>query len=135
MINPRIGVGTDVHAFDPDQACWVAGLHWPGEPGLAKSGWKASPIRPQSSHPWHWARRSSTVALVETNIAPSTALKVVDVTGLLVVPGLIDIHAHMFYGTNPDNSLRDSYLAVAPDAFVLATTRAAYLSKKSGVNL
>jgi 2-C-methyl-D-erythritol 2,4-cyclodiphosphate synthase len=35
VINPRIGVGTDVHAFDPDQACWVAGLHWAGEPGLA----------------------------------------------------------------------------------------------------
>jgi 2-C-methyl-D-erythritol 2,4-cyclodiphosphate synthase len=35
MISPRVGVGTDVHAFDPTQACWVAGLHWPGEPGLA----------------------------------------------------------------------------------------------------
>ena len=35
MIFPRIGVGTDVHAFDPDRACWVAGLNWPGEPGLA----------------------------------------------------------------------------------------------------
>ena len=35
MISPRIGIGTDVHAFDPGQACWVAGLHWPGESGLA----------------------------------------------------------------------------------------------------
>ena len=34
MINPRIGVGTDVHAFAPDQPCWVAGLLWDG-PGLA----------------------------------------------------------------------------------------------------
>jgi len=32
---PRVGVGTDVHAFDPDRPCWVAGLLWPGEPGLA----------------------------------------------------------------------------------------------------
>lgn len=32
---PRVGVGTDVHAYGPDRACWVAGLYWPGEPGLA----------------------------------------------------------------------------------------------------
>ncbi|WP_433827551.1 2-C-methyl-D-erythritol 2,4-cyclodiphosphate synthase [Actinoplanes sp. CA-015351] len=35
MIVPRVGVGTDVHAFDADRPCWVAGLRWPGEPGLA----------------------------------------------------------------------------------------------------
>src|SRR4029450_7894273 len=35
VINPRVGVGTDVHAFEPGQACWVAGLFWDGEPGLA----------------------------------------------------------------------------------------------------
>jgi 2-C-methyl-D-erythritol 2,4-cyclodiphosphate synthase len=33
--SPRIGIGTDVHAFDAGQVCWVAGLRWPGEPGLA----------------------------------------------------------------------------------------------------
>lgn len=35
---PRIGVGTDVHAFaDPSagRELWMAGLHWPGENGLA----------------------------------------------------------------------------------------------------
>ena len=35
MISLRVGVGTDVHAFDPDRPCWVAGLLWDGEPGLA----------------------------------------------------------------------------------------------------
>jgi 2-C-methyl-D-erythritol 2,4-cyclodiphosphate synthase len=35
VINSRIGIGTDVHAFDPAAPCWVAGLFWPDEPGLA----------------------------------------------------------------------------------------------------
>lgn len=30
-----VGIGTDVHAFDPERPCWVAGLLWPGVPGLA----------------------------------------------------------------------------------------------------
>jgi 2-C-methyl-D-erythritol 4-phosphate cytidylyltransferase/2-C-methyl-D-erythritol 2,4-cyclodiphosphate synthase len=32
---PRIGFGSDTHAFDPDAELWLAGLHWPGEAGLA----------------------------------------------------------------------------------------------------
>ncbi|WP_375163639.1 2-C-methyl-D-erythritol 4-phosphate cytidylyltransferase [Herbiconiux moechotypicola] len=32
---PRTGVGIDAHSFDPEAPLWVAGLHWPGEPGLA----------------------------------------------------------------------------------------------------
>ena len=35
MIVPRVGVGTDVHAFADDRPCWVAGLLWPDERGLA----------------------------------------------------------------------------------------------------
>ena len=35
MIIPRVGVGTDVHAFGEGRECWVAGLHWPDVPGLA----------------------------------------------------------------------------------------------------
>jgi 2-C-methyl-D-erythritol 4-phosphate cytidylyltransferase/2-C-methyl-D-erythritol 2,4-cyclodiphosphate synthase len=30
-----VGIGTDVHAFDPGSPAWVAGLFWPGEVGLA----------------------------------------------------------------------------------------------------
>jgi 2-C-methyl-D-erythritol 4-phosphate cytidylyltransferase/2-C-methyl-D-erythritol 2,4-cyclodiphosphate synthase len=32
---PRIGLGTDTHAFDPAAELWLAGLHWPDEPGLS----------------------------------------------------------------------------------------------------
>lgn len=35
MIVPRVGVGTDVHAFEAGRDCWVAGLRWPGIDGLA----------------------------------------------------------------------------------------------------
>jgi 2-C-methyl-D-erythritol 4-phosphate cytidylyltransferase/2-C-methyl-D-erythritol 2,4-cyclodiphosphate synthase len=31
----RTGIGTDVHAFDDSSELWLAGLHWPGERGLA----------------------------------------------------------------------------------------------------
>ena len=36
QISPRTGIGGDVHAFaaDPARELWVAGLLWPGEPGL-----------------------------------------------------------------------------------------------------
>lgn len=31
---PRVGVGTDIHAFGAERPLWLAGLLWPGERGL-----------------------------------------------------------------------------------------------------
>ena len=32
---PRVGTGVDVHPFEQGRDCWVAGLLWAGETGLA----------------------------------------------------------------------------------------------------
>lgn len=31
----RVGSGFDVHAYDPEAPLWLAGIEWPGEPGLS----------------------------------------------------------------------------------------------------
>lgn len=31
----RVGTGFDTHAFDPESPLWLAGIEWPGEPGLS----------------------------------------------------------------------------------------------------
>ncbi|WP_433499533.1 2-C-methyl-D-erythritol 2,4-cyclodiphosphate synthase [Sphaerimonospora sp. CA-214678] len=35
MTLPRVGVGVDVHPFASGRELYLAGLHWPGETGLA----------------------------------------------------------------------------------------------------
>ncbi|WP_194924119.1 2-C-methyl-D-erythritol 2,4-cyclodiphosphate synthase [Catenulispora pinisilvae] len=32
---PLVGIGVDVHAFEEGRELWIAGLHWPGQTGLA----------------------------------------------------------------------------------------------------
>jgi dihydroorotase len=57
------------------------------------------------------------VMLVQKNIDPSLAKQVVNARGLLVVPGLIDMHSHHFFGVEHDMYLRNSYYANPPDGF------------------
>lgn len=57
------------------------------------------------------------IALVAKNIDPKQGIQVVDAKGMYVTPGLIDIHTHNFYGTQPDHQYEDGNLAVAPDGF------------------
>jgi dihydroorotase len=56
------------------------------------------------------------IAEVAADIDPSRAARVADAKGLYVVPGLIDIHAHVFYGTQDDAYLSGGPTAVQPDA-------------------
>ncbi len=56
------------------------------------------------------------IALVAANVAPQRARAVADATGLYVTPGLIDIHAHVFWGHDEESQYSDGYSAVQPDS-------------------
>jgi dihydroorotase len=56
------------------------------------------------------------VTQVAANITPAPGMQVIDAAGLYVVPGLIDIHAHVFFGTEKDAYLSNADTAVQPDA-------------------
>jgi dihydroorotase len=56
------------------------------------------------------------IARVAANIDPALARRVVDAGGMMVVPGLIDMHAHVFFGTEKDAYLSNADTAVMPDS-------------------
>jgi dihydroorotase len=62
------------------------------------------------------ALRDGKVAAVAPGIDPSKALKAVDVAGLYVTPGLIDIHVHVYAGTGERRSYAGDN-SVYPDGF------------------
>jgi dihydroorotase len=57
------------------------------------------------------------IALVSKNIDPKQGVQIVDAQGMYVTPGLIDIHTHDFYGTQPDHQYEDGNLGISPDGF------------------
>src|SRR5262245_43500801 len=63
------------------------------------------------------AIKDGRIAAVGANIAAASALKAVDVTGMLVTPGLIDLHAHVYRPTVALNGFRADNNAVYPDGF------------------
>jgi dihydroorotase len=61
---------------------------------------------------------AGTIAAVAPRLDPADALKVVDVSGLYVTPGLIDIHTHVYAGTGEKGSYAGDN-SVFPDGFTL----------------
>jgi dihydroorotase len=57
------------------------------------------------------------ISQVAENIPAAEAKKVVDVTGLYVTPGIIDMHVHVFEGNDPIAYLANGHHAVKPDEF------------------
>ncbi|HLT81474.1 MAG TPA: amidohydrolase/deacetylase family metallohydrolase [Cyclobacteriaceae bacterium] len=64
------------------------------------------------------AIRDEKIVLVAPSI-DQPATQVIDASGMYVVPGLIDIHGHHFFGTEPDRYLSNGFSALPPDGFTL----------------
>jgi len=64
--------------------------------------------------------RDGKIAAVAPSINPAQAAKTIDVTGLYVTPGLVDIHVHAFYSTGVPNAWAGDE-SIQPDAFSFRT--------------
>src|SRR5437868_9551544 len=62
------------------------------------------------------AVKDGKIAQVSNDIPAAESKKIIDATGLYVVPGLIDIHTHVFVGSKPD-TFADGIYSVSPDDF------------------
>jgi dihydroorotase len=57
------------------------------------------------------------IAAIAQNIDPKLGKQVIDVSGKYVTPGLIDIHGHVFAGTDPDGQLENGFASLPADGF------------------
>jgi len=57
------------------------------------------------------------IAQVASDIPVKGAKLVVDASGLFVTPGLIDMHVHVFQGTEPDAYIANGLTSLPPDGF------------------
>src|SRR6202521_3603934 len=64
------------------------------------------------------AIKDGKIASVAAHIPSDAALKTIDVKGLYVTPGLVDIHVHVYAGTGERNSYAGDN-SVPPDGFTL----------------
>ena len=57
------------------------------------------------------------IALVSNQIANNEAKKIINAKGMIVSPGLLDIHGHNFFGTVRKAYLSNSFSSLPPDGF------------------
>jgi len=63
------------------------------------------------------AVKDGRIVRMEKHIDPQQAVQVVDAAGMIVTAGLIDIHAHVYFGTDPSRSYAGGIEAIVPDGF------------------
>ncbi len=61
------------------------------------------------------------IAKVAKNIDAALGSQIVNANGMYVSPGLIDMHTHLFWGTEPDHYLSNGLVGVTPDGFSFRT--------------
>ena len=61
------------------------------------------------------------IAEIANSISDKKAKTVIDANGMLVTPGLLDIHGHVFYGTDENSMYSGGMSSVAPDNFTFRT--------------
>ena len=66
------------------------------------------------------AIKNGRIAQVATSLKPADAIKTIDVKGMYVTPGLIDLHTHNYTGTGERGSYAGD-LSVRPDGFPFRT--------------
>lgn len=84
---------------------------------LLKDGHVIDPKNEVNEEGMDVAIAEDTIAAVAADLSAAQAETVVDAEGLYVTPGLIDMHAHVFHGTDAESYIADSYVSVPPDGF------------------
>ena len=64
---------------------------------------------------------ADTIFQVASDIPVNNAKKVIDVTGLYVTPGIIDMHFHAFHGNDPGSYIANGWDALQPDGYTFRT--------------
>ncbi len=63
------------------------------------------------------AVKDGKIVMIAKNVEGKDGIQVVNATGMYVTPGLIDIHVHVFNGTNLDQQYMNGPNAIPPDGF------------------
>lgn len=63
------------------------------------------------------AIKDGIIVQIGKNLNPDNATRTIDVKGMYITPGIIDIHVHVYHGTLPDAYLSNSFSSLPPDGF------------------